>query len=136
MKQRTTFKAMAQRAANHARVLEELNHVGGLTALELADAMGVHRTGAERFLRQMHAEQKVHIGSWLRAEVGASSGHHPTRVWVAGPGRDAPRPKPEPRQVAHARYREKMRLVIAAKRSKPDSYKPNLANNPFWQLMA
>ena len=78
----------------------------------------------------------IFTGTWLRAEVGTRNGHHPSRVWRAGPGRDAERPALEPVQQTQARYRAKNGVMIAARRSKPDSSRHNLINNPFYQLMA
>lgn len=136
MHKKTTLKNLARRVAMHSRVLAELKSFKGLTAVELADVMDVPRRAAERYLRQLYAEQRVHVGAWLRAEVGTRNGHHPSRVWRAGPGRDAERPAPEPVQQTQARYRAKNGVMIAARRSKPDSSRHNLINNPFYQLMA
>lgn len=136
MKQRTTHQAIAHRAKVHSRVLAELEYAGGLTAVELAEVMNVSRGSVDRYLGQLYAEQKIHVGAWHQADKGVTKGHLPSRVWRVGPGRTAVRPKPEDPRIARARYREKMRLVISAKKVDPNSSRHNLANNPFWQLMA
>ena len=121
----------------HALVLAELKAFKGLTTRELADVTGRPRKSVERYLRQLYAEQRIHVGSWQRcSEVSTRTGHYPAKVWRAGKGVDAARPEPEPKSVTQARYRSKNGVMVAARRAKPNSIRPNIANNPFYQLMA
>ena len=137
MHKNTNRRSIAQRVAMHARVLAELKAFKGLTTRELAEVMDRPRKSVDRYVLQLYAEQRIHIGSWQqRSEGSLYHSHSPAKVWRAGKGVDAKRPDPEPRSVTQARYRSKNGVMVAARRAKPDSIRPNIANNPFYQLMA
>ena len=72
-------------------------------AHEIETLTGISAITVRRHLRFMHAEGRVHIGRWYRGHIKYD------RMWLAGAGKDAP--KPEWLTVAQRAERARERLA-------------------------
>lgn len=101
------------------RILERLLD-GVMTVDELALAAHVHWVTASGHVRALHAAQLVHVIDWRRSPSG-----NPAAIYAFGPGRDKPRPGPVPASVKCARWRDKNRgLIVAKRRAKKEPINP------------
>ena len=78
---------------NEQEVLAALNELGEATCVELERRCGISNPSVSVALNKLKAADKAHVSHWTR--VGSKSAF--SRVWVPGPGEDAPRPAKVPR---------------------------------------
>lgn len=108
---------MAGRPWLRDAVLECLTEMGPQTTGELAEYLERSKKVIEGCLRDARRLGLFHIHAWRRnnsANEGAQSGL-PSPVWAAGPGVDAPRPRPKTPKERDAEYRERRRPLIRAR---------------------
>lgn len=73
---------------------------GPKTAAQVGDALGLKQESASAVLRQMKRQDMAHIVAWVKSNpANFEPPHPPIRVYAAGPGTDAPRPK----AITHAK---------------------------------
>lgn len=106
-------------------LLELLQDAGPQPSVELARYFpGSDRSEVSSALHQMHrsvAEQQVHIAGWTRDADGAK--RHLRALYAAGPGKDAPKPRPLTGRQRERAYRARRKL-------------PAGVPNSVWQLGA
>lgn len=91
------FDDMARRirpvGLNEQEVAAALTELGEATCVELERHCGISNPCVSAALNKLKAADKAHVSHWTR--VGSKSAF--SRVWVPGPGEDAPRPAKVPR---------------------------------------
>ena len=65
----------------------------------LAEATPCHQRTAQRVLTRLHQQGEIHIVAWV------SIYHAPIPQYVIGPGKDAPRPRPQTKAETARMYR-------------------------------
>ena len=78
---------------NEQEVAAALIELGEATCVELERRCGISNPCVSTALNKLKAAGKAHVSYWKR--VGSKSAF--SRVWVPGPGEDAPRPAKVPR---------------------------------------
>jgi hypothetical protein len=98
-----------------ARIAAHIEEAGEPVSLpEISDALGIPEVTMRDTLRRMRGRvddgrpRIIRIGAW-RPCVGRKGS--PAALYVLGEGRDAPRPKSDPKEHGR-RYREKYRMVL------------------------
>lgn len=72
------------RVLHHIRYAERMVTYSGI-----AQALGVSVTSVHKSVAALRAEQRVHLGGWMRPKKRSSTW---TMLWAYGPGIDAPKP--------------------------------------------
>lgn len=80
-----------------------------VSAKDLCQATGIHLITAQRWLRNLKAEQVIHIARWLPDTLGRDA----TPVYALGHKEDMPRRK-QPRAEIMQRYRERHAKPVEA----------------------
>lgn len=91
-------------------VLHQLEALGAMTALELAEETRLTKQWVRACLRNLHAAGKVYIIGW---EQHGDAGRYRTKVWAAGYMQDTPRPKPRPGRDRTADWRDRTAPSLA-----------------------
>lgn len=86
-----------------------------MTAREIAEEVGIGVNEVTAYLRRKYVNQRDdwHICGWRRDEMGGIR-LYPRALYAAGPGVNAPRPKPLGRQAYNRRAKEKMKRRVAS----------------------
>lgn len=74
---------------NRQRILNVLEREFPISDTELARIASVSQRSVKEYLRDLHAENLVHVAEWRVNSPGS-----PTRLWKFGPGDDATKPAP------------------------------------------
>lgn len=96
------------------RVLEALKDVGDMTALEMGRHLGITRDQAAAHLNHLrhpspkYPDKRAHIARWTHDDEVARKSY-PRPIYSAGPGDDAPKPRPKPSRVKTKAHRDKKR---------------------------
>lgn len=112
-------------------------HPDGLTPIEIAAELGMHRgavSSSIHYEREKNGSKRIRI---LRYEPVRGRGGNAMRVYVLGPGRDAPPLKRDPeqnRQEAHARYRRSKAAILDLKSRKRRAKDITALMDPFGQM--
>lgn len=83
-------------------IVEALAEVGEATCTELERLCDMSNPSVNDAMRRLRADGLVHVKCWSR--VGAKGSF--SRVWVLGPGVDAPRPAPPTRVRKSSPFRD------------------------------
>lgn len=102
----------------------------GMTAVELNDALGGDRRHMSRHLKELRDAGAVYIGGWRRQDGRPGDFSPVYRIRTDEAQKDKRRPKPLTNYARCARYQEKIRAIILAKRIAKRGATPN----PFGQL--
>ena len=78
----------------YQRIIDLLTAKPKQSANEIAEAIHCVKRNALQLLKSLKASNEVHIGDWKVNE--GKLRNHSIGLWVAGPGEDAPKPKPLP----------------------------------------
>lgn len=128
-----TGRASQKRAENNAKVLQAIRELGPISTSELYELFDAwSKNTVHLSLKALHQAQEVHISKWTRQETGKPGPMG--RVWTAGPGTDAPRPKPKSHRVTSLEYYQKNSASISVRRHGSRS-KLNASVNPFASLI-
>ena len=65
-----------------------------MNALAIAAALPMSKRWAVEYIKHLHANGQIHIGSWEK-QVAERKKRHAIEMWTLGPGEDAPRPPPD-----------------------------------------
>lgn len=112
-------------------------HPDGLTLIEIADELGMHRGAVQtsiHYERQKRGSSRIRI---LRYEPVRGRGGNPMRVYVLGPGRDAPPLKMDPKKnrlESAARYRRSKAALLDIKSRKRRAKNITELTDPFKQM--
>jgi predicted ArsR family transcriptional regulator len=112
-------------AALDAEALDASDAIG-LTAIELAAAVGVTKNTAKRHLNAAHGAGIVHVSGWQRSKSGP-----PAAMYRAGEGKDKPKPKPYTVNQRAVRYIRRHKAVIKLRKARAAG-----TLNPYMQLVA
>lgn len=77
------------------------------TVSEIADAVGICDRQVHEYLSALRAERLAHVASW------SPVAHNWAAAWARGNGPMVPKPRPQPRAVVNARYRQRVRERLA-----------------------
>jgi predicted ArsR family transcriptional regulator len=99
-------------AALDAEVLDAAE-VKGLTAIDLAAAVGVTKNTAKRHLNAAHEAGLVYVADWQRSNSGP-----PAAMYRAGEGKDKPKPKPYTDNQRAVRYIRRHKAVIKLRKAR------------------
>ena len=103
-------KINARKLARTIRLFQQTHEV---TAAQLAKEVGLHLITAQSWLRELKANNVVHVGGWLQDSLGRDA----TPIYRLGEGTHAARRKAS-RADINRRYLEKKRESKAAAISK------------------
>jgi predicted ArsR family transcriptional regulator len=73
----------------YARMIKMLMDESGQSVHDIVDELGLHYVTVQRYLRDLHQEEAVHIKAWQKDARGRDA----IKVYALGPGRDARRKK-------------------------------------------
>lgn len=93
------------------RIVDELTHCGPMTLDDLVAALGITRRHLDSSMRnsfKLHPEAFHVCGYEVR--IGQKGKAQP--ILKAGPGVQAERPKPQPKNVVNKRYAQRHAMVI------------------------
>lgn len=101
------------------------DNVAGLSAADVAAAVGIDRNTAKRHLNQLRDTGLAHVAEWRRSPRGPF-----TALYRAGSGEDKRQPRPYTANQRARRYIAKHKTVIKLRKAKAAG-----TLTPFSQLM-
>ena len=126
-------RASQKGAVNRAKMLEVILAVGPIGTSELYDLFSAWSLSTvTNNINALHKAGEIHIHEWTRQLDG-----HPGpfgRVWAAGPGKDAPKPRPKTHNQTCREYYQRNAARISVTRSGTRS-RLNASENPFAALI-
>lgn len=126
-------RASQKGAVNRAKILEAIQAFGPIGTPELYELFSVwSKSTVSIAIKALHDAKQIHIDSWTRQIDGYSGPFG--RIWKAGPGKDAPKPKPKSRKEVYLDYYHRNSARISVTRSGSRS-RLNASENPFAALL-